>query len=341
MTAGPLWLVLPASVDDPERVSGGNVFDLRVRDGLEALGWEVRTVKADAAAPGSALAQVPDGGLVLIDGLVAVSAPDAVEAASERLRIVALALMSVAAFPGAGQEEVDDETRALRRALRVIVPSAWVADELVGRGATVPSRVVIAEPGADDAPLAEGTADGGSLLCVGVVAGHKGHDTLVDALSDLAATPGWSCTIAGSVSADPGFASSVAERGERAGISDRIRWAGVLEGDALQSAYRRADLLVAPSRTESYGIAVGDALRRGIPVIASHVGGLPEAVRPAEAGLLVPPDDPAALAGALERWMTDPALRSRMRRAARAAAPQRPAWSDTALAIDRALKALL
>lgn len=340
MTAGPLWLVLPASVDDPERVSGGNVFDLRVRDGLEELGWEVRTVKADAAAPGSALAQVPDGGLVLIDGLVAVAAPDAVEEASERLRIVALALMSVAAFPGAGQEAVDDETRALRRALRVIVPSAWVRDELVGRGATVASRVVIAEPGADDAPLADGSADGGSLLCVGVVAGHKGHDTLVDALADLAATPGWSCTIAGSVSADPGFASSVAERGARAGISDRIRWAGVLEGDALQSAYRRADLLIAPSRTESYGIAVGDALRRGIPVIASRVGGLPEAVRPAEAGLLVPPDDPAALADALERWMTDPALRSRMRRAARAAARQRPAWSDTALAIDRALKAL-
>ena len=66
---------------------------------------------------------------------------------------------------------------------------------------------------------------------------------------------------------------------------------GVLGDQELGRAYQRADLLVAPSRAESYGMAIADALRRGIPVVASRVGGIPQTVA-GRAALLVPPDEP-------------------------------------------------
>ena len=84
---------------------------------------------------------------------------------------------------------------------------------------------------------------------------------------------------------------------------------GVLGRDELERAYRRADLLVAPSRAESYGMAIADALRRGIPVVASDVGGIPQTVASA-AAVLVPPDQPAALRQALGRGWSIPACAS-------------------------------
>ena len=123
-------------------------------------------------------------------------------------------------------------------------------------------------------------------------------------------------------------------------LSGRITWAGVMHGDELDGAYSRADVLVAPSRTESYGIAVGDALGRGIPVIATRVGGIPEAAQPENAVMLVPPQDPKALGQALRRWIEDPALRAGMSAAARTAAPGRRRWSDTARVIDSTLAGL-
>ncbi|WP_214467748.1 glycosyltransferase family 4 protein [Microbacterium flavescens] len=337
-----VWFVVPEGIDDPSRVSGGNVFDRRVGSELRRLGWDVRTVEVDPAASSAAdpFAAVPDGGLVLLDGLVAIGAPEAVEAAARRVSLVTLVHMVADAFPDADPRTVEGEGRALPHAQRVIATSAWVRDELVQRCLSSPERIVVATPGADAAATAEGTSTGGSLLCVGVVAPHKGQDTLIEALAGLASDPSWSCTIAGSVSSDRGFAERLETDAARAGLSERITWTGVLSPDDLDAAYARADVLVAPSRTESYGIAVGDALRRGIPVIATRVGGLPEAARPEDAAILVPPDDPKALGFALRRWIEDPGLRSRLSAAARRAAPHRASWRDTARTIDQTLAGL-
>lgn len=327
-----VWFLVPEGIDDPARVSGGNVFDQRAREGLAQLGLAVQTVEvpADAASPAAdALARVPEGGLVLVDGLVAVRSAEALEAAAEGLRIVVLAHMVVGAFADADPGALEAERRALGCARRVIVTSRWARDELTNRGLVDPDRIVVATPGSDDAPAAVGTSTGGSLLCVGVVAPHKGQDTLVDALVQLGSSLPWTCTIVGSTAADPEFAARVTDRADSAGLSGRITWAGVLAAGDLDAVYSRADLLVAPSRTESYGMAVSDALRRGIPVVASRVGGIPEAVEPGGAAVLVPPGRPDALGDALRRWIVDPAERARMIGEARRARSTRPRWSDT------------
>ncbi len=109
-----------------------------------------------------------------------------------------------------------------------------------------------------------------------------------------------------------------------------MRFPGPLTGADLARSYGAADLLVLASRAETYGMVVTEALARGLPVVAAEVGGVPEAlghgadgIRP---GLLVPPDDPAALGAALRAWLE-------RRRAAAAAAPGRARAARVAPAV--------
>lgn len=342
MTERVLWLVVPEGYDEPERVSGGNVYDQRVSAELPTLGWDVRVVEVAAEAPAGPdlLAHIPDGSIVAVDGLIAIGSPTVIEAAADRVRLVVIAHMIAEAFADADPRVVAAQRRVLPRAHRVIAASAWLRDEFERHALSTAERLVVATPGSDEAAMGAGTATGGSLLCVGVVAPHKGQDTLVDALARLDDAPPWTCTFAGALSAHPDFAAGLAGTASQAGLSDRITWAGVLPARELDDAYARADVLVAPSRTETYGIAIGDALGRGIPVIASRVGGIPETAQPRDAVMLVPPGDPAALGDALRRWLDDPRLRASMSAAARHAAPARARWSDTARTIHATLEAL-
>jgi glycosyltransferase involved in cell wall biosynthesis len=336
-------VVVPAAIDDPGRVSGGNVFDRRVCDGLADQGWEVRMLRVDVDADGQAsaqLARVPDEGLVLVDGLVAGRAPEALETEAERLRIVVLAHMVSAAFPDADARAVEGERRALGAARRIITTSDWTRSQFVAHGLAKAEAVSVAVPGVDAAPAAAGSPTGCALLCVGVVSPHKGQDVLVDALTELDPGLEWRCTIAGAASADGEFADGLAERVENAGVSDRVRFTGPLERDRLDAAYGGADLYVAPSRVESYGMAVAEALARGIPVIASRVGGVPQAVGAGDGVILVSPGDVGALREALSRWMTDPALRVRLKAEARRSRFALPRWSDTVRQVVASLEEL-
>ncbi|WP_349428486.1 glycosyltransferase family 4 protein [Microbacterium sp. LWS13-1.2] len=336
MTSGPsVRFLAPEGVDDPRRVSGGNVYDRHIRDGLAARGWTVEALEvADAGEAASALRGADDDTLVLVDGLVAGWVPAALEEEASRLRLVMLAHMVVAAFPDATAAAVDAERRALGVARAVIVTSRWTAGELVRRGLTDPSRITVAVPGVQHVDAGAPASDK-ALLCVGVLAPHKGQDTLLDALARLR-TPDWTCAIVGSSEPFPRFAAAIAEHA--AAFDGRVQLTGVLDEDGLAAAYDRSALLIAPSRVESWGMAIADARARGIPVVGSEAGGIPDALA-GGGGLLVRPDDPAALADALEKWMSDPPLRARLRREAVVARTSLPTWSDTVADVARALEA--
>ncbi|MBD3940286.1 glycosyltransferase family 4 protein [Microbacterium sp. NEAU-LLC] len=344
-----MTFVVPDGIDDPLRVSGGNVYDRRVGEGLRAAGWDVSTVEVrDAASAARALRQPPPGATVLIDGLVAGWAPAAVEDAAERVRVVVLAHMVAAAFPDVTAGEVASERAVLAAAHRVVVTSAWTARELGRRGLVDASRVSIASPGAAapspvpevPSPVAGGAGgmrqdrDGRHLLCVGVVAPHKGQDVLLAALAQLPEQD-WTCAIVGSPDAAPRFAAAVRRDATR--FHGRVRLTGVLGRAALAAEYGRGGLLVAPSRVESAGMAIAEARARGIPVVAADVGGIPDTVAGGGA-ILVRPDDAGVLAAALHAWMSEPSLRQRLRREARAARQSLPSWNDTAAAIARVLE---
>jgi len=340
-TQRSVTFLVPEGVDDPLRVSGGNVYDQHVRDRLGAHGWSVETVEVrDAAGAASLLAELPDRATVLVDGLVAAGAPEEFRAAADRLRLVVLTHMVVAAFADATPAQVDAERRMLAAAHRVVATSAWTAREFVRRGLVDAGRVSIAAPGVvaslrGSGKRAASVRADGQLLCVGVVAPHKGQDVLLAALARLP-DQDWACTIAGSTDASPEFASGL--RRDAAALGGRVRFTGVLGRAALAAEYERCGLLVAPSRVESAGMAIAEAQARGIPVVAADVGGIRDTVSRGGA-MLVTPEDPAALAAALREWLTDADVRRRLRHEARAARAALPSWDDTAAAVAAALEA--
>jgi glycosyltransferase involved in cell wall biosynthesis len=324
MTCSAVSVVVPEGVDDPARPSGGNAYDRRLCDGLRTRGWRVEELvvsgpwpRPDAAARerlAGALRALPDGALVLVDGLIASAARAVLVGEASRLRVVVLVHM-----PLGGNEVAEaDEAAVLGCAAAVVTTSSWTRQRLLDRYRLSPEHVTVARPGADVLDEAPGTADGGRLLCVAAVVEHKGQDVLLEALTRIAPLP-WSCTLVGSLDREPGFVAALRHRAVDAGIADRIRWTGAVAGDVLNSEYRKADLLVLPSRREAYGMVVTEALGAGLPVVATAVGGVPEALGRTDAGApgwLVRTDDPAALAGALGAWLRRADLRGQLRRAA-------------------------
>ncbi|GGI48500.1 glycosyltransferase involved in cell wall biosynthesis [Agromyces flavus] len=333
MTGPTVHFLVPDGIDDAERVSGGNVYDRRIADGLRARGLHVRMVpvpEARTAEVAGALSNVPDDGVVLIDGLIAVPASAALSANAARLRIVVLAHMVASTLSEAhnGTRSTEGEREALHAARAVITTSDWTRSALIARALAAPDRIAVARPGTDPVPAAPGSETGARLLTVGAVAPHKGQDVLVDALAGMTDLPDWTCWVVGSLDADPDFALQTREAIRSAALAERVALTGVLSGPLLEDAYRSADLVVAPSRSESYGMVVAEALARGIPVVASCVGGVPEAIAGSPAGVLVPSGDPGALRAVLRRWRGDAGWRAAFKAEAMDSRTTRPSWEE-------------
>jgi glycosyltransferase involved in cell wall biosynthesis len=337
-------VVVPDGIDDPARPSGGNTYDRNACRELTALGWSVHehTVpgawpRPDAeafAALAGVVQRIPDDSIVLLDGLIASTAPEVLVPQAYRLRLVVLVHMPLGHRPADDRDEVRTrEYAVLSAAAAVVTTSAWTPHRLHELYQMPADRVHVAEPGVDAAELATGTADGGALLCVAAVTYDKGHDVLLDAL-ETASDLSWHCMCVGSLDRDPVFVEVLRRRAADGGIGHRVCFTGPITGVDLDRRYAAADLLVLASRAETYGMVVTEALARGLPVVTSDVGGVTEAlghgadgVRP---GLLVPPDDPAALGAALRVWLRDGELRQRLRSAACARRESLPRWSTTA-----------
>ncbi|WP_189857677.1 glycosyltransferase family 4 protein [Streptomyces poonensis] len=347
MSLRSLHFVMPGGVDDPARPSGGNAYDRRICLDLPGFGWQVRrhTVDGDWPRPAAAaraelarvLRELPDGAVVLLDGLVACGVPEIVVPEAGRLSLAVLVHLPLGdetgLAPGVAAGLDAAERTVLRAVPAVIATSDWAVRRLVSHHGLAPERVHVAAPGADIAPLASGTDGVSRLLCVAAVTPRKGQHRLVKALAAVADLP-WSCALVGGLGQDPAYVEHIRSLIAEFRLEDRLHLAGPRTGADLDASYAAADLMVLTSYAETYGMAVTEALARGIPVLATDVGGLPEAVGRAPdggvPGILVPPEDPAAIAAELRGWFGEADVRRRLKAAARGRRAALDGWAATA-----------
>jgi glycosyltransferase involved in cell wall biosynthesis len=324
-----LQLVVPADVDSP---TGGNVYDLALAEALRADGDEVALVLCEPSGLRAAVMK-PWEGPTLVDGLLASSQPEAVASAP----VAVLVHMPVGLVTGLSRERTEQLDRLERQALHaarvVIATSHWTARYLGRHG--LPADVAVAPPGVDPAPVVTGS-DPPLFVHLAALLPHKDQLTVVGALRDVSDLS-WRARLAGPVDRDREYAAAVAAAVRAAGLDDRVEIPGTMSRDA---AWAGADLALLPSRAESFGMVVTEALARGIAAVVSE-GGPAEALGVAtngeRPGVVITAGDPSVLARVLRRWLTDEQHREGLRRCALSRRTALDGWQATARRVRLAL----
>ena len=228
------------------------------------------------------------------------------------------------------------EGRSARRADRVVVTSEHCRRVAAAAYGLAPERLAVVPEGLRWAdwqgpPTGEERPEGGSrapvVLSVARQYRRKDTATLLAALpAVLRRHPAARLRIVGGGPELPALRA----RARALGLGESVRFLGEVQGDrAVRREYRLADVFCLPSLQEGFGIAFLEAMAAGLPVVGAACGAVPEVVPNGEAGLLVPPRDPEALAAALIRLLGDAELRRRLGRAGRRRA-QGYDWSAVA-----------
>ena len=340
---------VPGDLSTP---TGGYGYDRRMIAELQKLGWQVDVIGLGEGFPrpnseqkafaGQALAAVAGSHPVVIDGLALGVLPEAAAAVRAKRPLVALIHHPLAMETGLSEADAkrmrESERAALAAASAVIVTSAPTA-RLLAKDYGVADRVItVARPGTERGPVTRADRDGAvQLLSIGALVQRKGFDVLIAALATLSDLP-WRLTIAGDRTRNPAVAARIDADIAQHELGERVQVLGAVSDSRITALYGEADLFVLASRFEGYGMAYAEALAHGLPVIGTTGGATPETVPP-DAGILVTPDDAAALAGALRRLIVDRSERERMVAAAQAAAAALPTWPESAKLFAGAIEA--
>ena len=347
-----LFFAVPGDI---ETRTGGTLYDRHVMEALREDGWRVELL----AWPGSfpfpseacrdevedSLAAVPDGALVLIDGLALGVLSGLARQHAERLKLVALVHHPLALETGLEPEAAVAFAASERDALaccRAVITTSHTTAAIVEAAFGAPGEMItVAPPGIEVAPpSARPPRPPGPprIFAMGSISPRKAHHVLVDALFRVRDLD-WTCVIAGNLDRDPDTADALARQIADLGLGDRVSLVGEVAQPEAAALYAGADLFALASVYEGYGMVFSEALAFGLPIVATTGGAIPEAV-PESTGLLVEPGDPEAFAGALRAVLADPDLCASLAEGARRAGAALTGWDVTAAAISAALERL-
>jgi len=282
---------------------------------------------------------LPDGAQVVVDGLAFGVMPEIAQRHGGRLRLAALVHHPLALETGLDAHEAErlfeSERAALAYVERVIVTSSTTARALAPYGVPT-SRIAVVRPGTARAPLAVGAGDEMlHLLTVASLTPRKGHADLFNALAPLRSLP-WRLSCVGGEGYNPAHARSLRTLLIDLDLQEKITFLGEANQTQLEKFYATADVFVMPSHYEGYGMVLGEATARGLPIIATNAGAVedefPHAAR-------VDVGDVSALSDLLGRAVSDARWRADLAAGSRDARQLLPDWADAARAFDAALSA--
>jgi glycosyltransferase involved in cell wall biosynthesis len=323
--------------------TGAIVFDTRLAAELRALGHEVTLVPVsgqhpwpDGAARSSAaeLWQAhrpthPDDRAV-IDGFC-LYAFDGLEERLREARAITMFHHPMSLEPQLSAPErsafAEIEQRVLPRLARIVVPSAAGRAQLTAAMTLPPEAIAVVTPGIPDP--GRSTGSGGRtchVLAVGSLIPRKGHDTVLRALAALPDLD-WRLTVCGDPEIDPAHAAALRDAAETPGLAGRVTFAGACDPAQMEILWRTADLFVSGSRFEGYGMALAEAVRRGLPLAVTNSAAAAEVI-PTEASVIVEPGDHVQLSKGLRRLIFSAPLRRDLADAAWRAGRALPSWAD-------------
>ncbi|PZN11007.1 MAG: glycosyltransferase family 4 protein [Bacillota bacterium] len=213
--------------------------------------------------------------------------------------------------------------RVLTGADHVIAVSNFLRQRVMERFGVPPGRITVQSAGIDTRvfrPEAPGAAEvraryGQQPLVVftGNLIRRKGVDVLIQAFARVRERLGSGHLLLVGPPVEEDYHEILRERVAALHLEEHVTFAGPLPPAEVAAAMAAADVFVLPSLDEGLGLVVLEALACGVPVVASRVGGIPEIVQDGDFGLLVPPGDVNALAGAIRRVLEDASFRERAR----------------------------
>lgn len=299
-------------------VSGAAIYNRTMATALRGLGHTVD----GTAGPGA---------ILLIDGsalpsLAPADLPDA----------VALIHHPLALETSPPDQAMKQREITLFAAVRhIVTTSEQTADRLVAEFAVPRDKITPVVPGIEDAPRSPGTPGPTcQILCLAQLIPRKGQDVLLRGLVRLFDLD-WHLTIAGGET-DPIYANGLRALAQDLNLARQVTFHPEATGEALEALWRNADLFALTSHFEGYGMVWAEALRRGLPVIATNTGAVPTLVAP-DVGVVCAPGDVEQLSKAMRRLIFDPALRADMAESAWKAGQALPSWHDQAVRLAAVL----
>ena len=343
--------VFPGDLDTP---TGGYRYDRAIISQLRTIGHEIILVSLPGEYPFPSLVDKKTGleiinsleavDIAIVDGLAGGAHPKLLELLSRQLSVVSLLHHPLCLETGLTDKQSkklkESEANGLRFIARVITTSPTTSNTIENLFKYNAERIRCVLPGVERGTTAKEWKEGPiSLLCVGSVIPRKGHQDLIEALVQLSHHD-WKLTCVGNTDFDPQLFQKIRQSVAEKELQDRVIFTGPLEPSALEQAYTQAHLFVLPSHYEGYGMAYAEAIVRGIPVIATTAGAIPQTV-PKDCGILVKPGIVETLSEAIETMITDHTFREVCRAACLAAEPNFPTWKSAGSQFSDILRGLL
>lgn len=326
-----------------EAVSGASFYHRRLLAAWQDMGGEAEVIALETPAKAALADRFDDAAAILVEGSAFELALAALPGLQAR-GALALIHHPTALEPGTPEPRRNQlkqlETTMLPKFRGVIAASTPIAERLSSEFGVLASRIHVLVPGTDHQPQVAIDADAPfgtpcTILSLGTLTYRKGYDVLLRALA-LLPDLNWRLILAGEPR-DPAYAAEIVDLTDRLGLTDRVERHGAAAGAELAALWARTDLFASATRFEGFGMAIAEAMARGLPVAITDGGAAGDLVV-VGAGIVAPVDDVAQFSKALRRLIFSPALRAEMGAIAWNHARSLPQWPEQAAALERILR---
>lgn len=336
---------------DYERRTGGWIYNNKLVERLQKAGCAVKQLKLPAffgtpdninqANFETVLEGLPPGSLLIADNLYLMHF-------AEQIRRRGAKIVSIFHHPISEERPADGTTggeselerRALADASLVLCTSQLTAERVFELNGIDNAKIVVAMPGVALSPPSREHLEGQwRFLSVGAVVPRKRYEFLIQALAALPDRD-WHCTIVGNVTRYPDYVAALNEAVRRNGLAENITLRGEVDELALERLWQSAHVFLFSSAYEGYGMAIAEALRRGLPTITTKAGAVAEWA--SNGVVVVRSDDPAEMTARISELRDDQSAYVAARSRALSFGQILPTWDESLRpAVDRVISASL